>query len=603
MNFFFRNIKFLTNKVHRIKLIIVFFGAFIISLMETVGLGSLAGFVILLTDPSILISKISNPHISEYLENLDFKKLLILSSTIIFFIFLIKNIFTIIFHYFETKTQREVILYLSSSLYKNYLFKDYEYYLKTNPSEIINTTNSIVNRSVAYVFSVMSLLKEFFFIFFILCSLVFIDFKLTLFLFLFFSFFSLVFYNLVKKKLSTQGYKTRILEELELKSLNQGIGSIKYVKLKNLQNFFVNKYFKLQETRHKLEIFISIIGRVPKLIFEILAVVIMSLIVIYFISQNKNITVIIPTLSYLILIIVRMIPAFININSGLTLIKYDKPSVQKIVEEIKDQNFLMATSENPSSKNQDEIDIKHFAFTNISYKFPDSKKNALENISFEINDGEMVGIIGESGAGKSTLINIMMGLLTPTKGHININNQNILDKDYSIVQKKIGFVPQEIYLIDDNIRNNVAFGINESEIDFHKLNECIDKANLREFINHNPEGLDSIIGDRGARISGGQKQRIGIARALYDDPKILIMDEGTSALDNATEENVIEDIIKLRKNKIIILAAHRLSTLQKCDKFILLNEGKIIDQGNKSEFLNRQKQFEKYFIKKKNKND
>ena len=212
MNFFFRNIKFLTNKVHRIKLIIVFFGAFIISLMETVGLGSLAGFVILLTDPSILISKISNPHISEYLENLDFKKLLILSSTIIFFIFLIKNILTIIFHYFETKTQREVILYLSSSLYKNYLFKDYEYYLKTNPSEIINTTNSIVNRSVAYVFSVMSLLKEFFFIFFILCSLVFIDFKLTFFLFLFFSFFSLVFYNLVKKKLSTQGYKTRILE-------------------------------------------------------------------------------------------------------------------------------------------------------------------------------------------------------------------------------------------------------------------------------------------------------------------------------------------------------------------------------------------------------
>ena len=200
MNFFFRNIKFLTNKTHRIKLIIIFFGAFIVSLMETVGLGSLAGFVILLTDPSILISKISNPHISEYLKNLDFKKLLILSSTIIFFIFLIKNILTIIFHYFETKTQREVILYLSSSLYKNYLFKDYEYYLKTNPSEIINTTNSIVNRSVAYVFSVMSLLKEFFFIFFILCSLVFIDFKLTFFLFLFFSFFSLVFYNLVKKK-------------------------------------------------------------------------------------------------------------------------------------------------------------------------------------------------------------------------------------------------------------------------------------------------------------------------------------------------------------------------------------------------------------------
>jgi ATP-binding cassette, subfamily B, bacterial PglK len=599
MNFFFENISFLTNKIQRIKLTIIFFGAFIVSLMEIIGLGSLAGFVVILSDPSILINQISNVYISKYLNSLDFKKLLILSGVIIFLVFLIKNIFTILFHYFEVRTQRNIILYLTSSLYKNYLYRDYEYHLKTNPSEMINTVNSIATRSVAFIFSIISLFKEFFFIFLILCSLVIVDYKLTIFLFIVFSLFSLIFYSLIKKKLSTQGYKTRILEELELQNLNQGIGSIKYIKLKNIQNFFVSNYFKTQKERHRLEIFLSIISKIPKLIFEILAVVILSLIVIYFISQNKSIEIILPTLSYLILIIVRMIPAFININTGLSLIKYDKPSVQKIVKEIRDKKNLLLANKNIKANKNSKIEIKQFEFRDISYKFPDSEKNVLDNISFKINDGEMVGIIGESGAGKSTLINIIMGLLIPTEGNIKINNQNIIDEEYFILQKKIGFVPQEIYLIDDNIKNNIAFGISENKIDFQKLDQCVERANLKEFIAKNSLGLEAVIGDRGARISGGQKQRIGIARALYDDPKILIMDEGTSALDNKTEEKVIEDIVKLKKNRIIILAAHRLSTLEKCDKFILLKEGKIIDQGNKSDFLNRQKQFEKYFIKNK----
>ena len=600
MNFFFENISFLTNKIQRIKLTIIFFGAFIVSLMEIIGLGSLAGFVVILSDPSILINQISNDYISKYLNSLDFKKLLILSGVIIFLVFLIKNIFTILFHYFEVRTQRNIILYLTSSLYKNYLYQDYEYHLKTNPSEMINTINSIATRSVAFIFSIISLFKEFFFIFLILCSLVIVDYKLTVFLFVIFSLFSLIFYSLVKKKLSTQGYKTRILEELELQNLNQGIGSIKYIKLKNIQNFFVSNYFKTQKERHRLEIFLSIISKIPKLIFEILAVVILSLIVIYFISQNKSIEIILPTLSYLILIIVRMIPAFININTGLSLIKYDKPSVQKIVKEIRDKKNLLLANKNIKANKNSKIEIKQFEFRDISYKFPDSEKNVLDNISFKINDGEMVGIIGESGAGKSTLINIIMGLLIPTEGNIKINNQNIIDEEYFILQKKIGFVPQEIYLIDDNIKNNIAFGIDENKIDFQKLGRCVERANLNEFIAKNSLGLESVIGDRGARISGGQKQRIGIARALYDNPKILIMDEGTSALDNKTEEKVIEDIVKLKQNRIIILAAHRLSTLEKCDKFILLHEGKIIDQGNKSEFLNRQKQFEKYFMETKN---
>ena len=251
MNFFFENISFLTNKIQRIKLTIIFFGAFIVSLMEIIGLGSLAGFVVILSDPSILINQISNVYISKYLNSLDFKKLLILSGVIIFLVFLIKNIFTILFHYFEVRTQRNIILYLTSSLYKNYLYQDYEYHLKTNPSEMINTINSIATRSVAFIFSIISLFKEFFFIFLILCSLVIVDYKLTIFLFIVFSLFSLIFYSLVKKKLSTQGYKTRILEELELQNLNQGIGSIKYIKLKNIQNFFVSNYFKTQKERHR----------------------------------------------------------------------------------------------------------------------------------------------------------------------------------------------------------------------------------------------------------------------------------------------------------------------------------------------------------------
>ena len=209
----------------------------------------------------------------------------------------------------------------------------------------------------------------------------------------------------------------------------------------------------------------------------------------------------------------------------------------------------------------------------------------------------MVGIIGKSGAGKSTLTNLILGLFQPTKGNIKFNSSNINNDNLIGWQKQFGYVPQDIYLIDDTIKKNVAFALNDEEIDEKKVLRSLNLSKLSSFVETLPQGIETNLGDRGTRLSGGQKQRIGIARALYDDPEVLILDEATSALDNETEEEFIENLSRYNQDKIIIFIAHRLSTLKNCDKFFLFDSGKIIDQGNKKDFLSRQKQFQPFFDK------
>ena len=209
----------------------------------------------------------------------------------------------------------------------------------------------------------------------------------------------------------------------------------------------------------------------------------------------------------------------------------------------------------------------------------------------------MIGIMGSSGAGKSTLVDLILGLLEPTNGKIKINNLNVNNNLISW-QKMIGYVPQDIYLTDDSIKKNIAFGLYEHEIDEKKIFKSLKSSQLLDFVNALPEGLNTLVGDRGVRLSGGQKQRIGVSRALYNNPDILIMDEATSALDNETEAKLINDIIALKKDKIIIIVAHRLSTLSNCDELFILDQGKLIDHGNIGDLIQRHDNLSHYLKKK-----
>ena len=214
----------------------------------------------------------------------------------------------------------------------------------------------------------------------------------------------------------------------------------------------------------------------------------------------------------------------------------------------------------------------------MSFSYPSRKEFSLSKLSMSIKKGDFVGIIGETGSGKSTLINLIIGLLKPSQGEVEVDQLNI-DSNLSGWYKKIGYVPQSIYLTDDTIRRNIAFGLNENDIDDSLIKESIVKANLEEFIKNLPNGLDTIVGEKGIRLSGGQQQRIGIARALYRDPEILILDEATSSLDQLTEKKIMESIQFLKRKKTLIIVTHRLSTVQNCDRILFIEKGKIIKQG------------------------
>ena len=284
----------------------------------------------------------------------------------------------------------------------------------------------------------------------------------------------------------------------------------------------------------------------------------------------------------------RLIPAFNLIISSLSSRRFATAAVKIVSDVIKntpiEENFQnIDTSQHNIEENffKDKIILK-----DVSFSHENSNMKILEEISIEINQGQCVGIIGKSGAGKSTLIDLILGLIKPVTGKIFIDNKELKNKIQDW-QKLIGYVPQDIYLLDDTIRNNIAFGLNENDIDDEIISKSIKLAKLDTFVNSLPEKEDTIVGNRGVKVSGGQKQRIGIARALYNNPKVLILDEATSSLDPENERQIMDEINVMSKERTLIIITHRHVSVVKCDIVYLLDKGKIIDKGSYKDLLNR----------------
>ena len=316
--------------------------------------------------------------------------------------------------------------------------------------------------------------------------------------------------------------------------------------------------------------------KLPKIVFEFLAVSLIVFLIITFTLLNKNTGELFTLLSLMAVAVVRLLPSFNQLSISFALFGSYKKSFEIISQDIESYFSRIKIKQNLNSlekvkqSNNNLIDIK---IDNVSFNYDENKNPVLKGISLEIKRGEMIGLVGKSGAGKSTLINLILSLLEPKKGKIIFPNQ-----------KKCGFVPQDIFLLDTSLRNNIALGQKEEDINEKKLKDVIHKSELTNFVKKHNKGFDLILGERGIRISGGEKQRIGLARTLYSDKKILILDEATSSLDNYTEKLIMDSIINLKKDLTIIIVAHRLTTLRHCDRVIYLEEGYIKDQG-KLEYL------------------
>ena len=384
-----------------------------------------------------------------------------------------------------------------------------------------------------------------------------------------------------RQTLISRGEQVQFLRGDQLRTINHSLGSIRETKVLNRENYLTNLFTRQVDAIEKHSFFLYFLSQTPRIFLEFIAVFAVALMAIIFVLINLSNEQILPTISLLAVCAIRLIPAFNLIVSSLSARRFSMPELKLISREMAN----VQTEDKFRNKNliEEKSYKKYFfkdqiKFENVFFSHENSNTKILQNISLEIRQGQKVGIIGKSGAGKSTLIDLILGLIKPTKGKILIDNLN-LDYNLRDWQKQIGYVPQDIYLLDDTIRNNIAFGLNKNDINQEAILKSIELSRLKDYVNSLEKKENTVVGNRGIKVSGGQKQRIGIARALYHNPKILILDEATSSLDTINERKIMEEIYNTTRNITLIVVTHRHKSVSSCDKIYLLDNGKIIDEG------------------------
>ena len=407
---------------------------------------------------------------------------------------------------------------------------------------------------------------------------------ITLIIFCLISFLALAYILLFKNKLDKLGKSSQNIRGLQLTYLSQAFGAIKDIIVMGKKNFILEIFNRENKIYESNNMFVTILSKFPKLIFEIFAIfsIFIFIFIISFTGIEKN--QIIVLLSLIAVAIARIMPSYNLIASSINRIQFIKPSLNLVYEEIKKIDF----ENNDPQKSEGELIFKgEIILKDVCFGYEENQNFLINNFNEKISLGSVVGITGPSGSGKTTLINLITGFFNPKNGKILMNGKNV-GQSKSLWMDCIGYVGQDVYLLDESIKKNIAFGVNENEIDIEKINYAIRIARLDETIQTLKDGIETVVGDRGVRISGGQKQRIGIARAIYRDPKIMILDEATSSLDNKLELEIISSLIQNKKDMTIVMVAHRLTTLKDCKKIFYLDQGKLIRTFNSYDELNNQ---------------
>ncbi|WP_415299682.1 ABC transporter ATP-binding protein [Candidatus Pelagibacter sp. Uisw_134_02] len=566
-----KDLNSILNKKQKLYLIFIYFSAFIVSLLEVASIGSLVGFITMLSNPIFLIEKIPLETLRLILLSMDKSAIAIYASVTLVVIFLFKNIFLFLFYYAESHINKNLTVDFCKNVLRSILNKPYIFHTLNNPANSITSSTAIVRRSMTYIFSNLVLFREVLTMLFLMTTLLFFNAKLSIITFALLIFFTLLFYFFIKEKMKILGAKANRYEENILRYLKETFSSIKLIKLSNKNEFWIKRFFIQNNRLYSAHVISYLIGRSPKIILELFSVTTIVIIFMSFVLAGKQIEDVLPILTLIVLIVIRSIPGFININLSINNINYNHKAIIETLSILIEDKNKKRLNQN-LIPNKEILELNNIELKNISYSYNDNAK-IFDNVSFKISKGEIVGISGVTGSGKSTLVDIILGLLKVNKGEVLINNTKINENTFNNL--RIGYVPQDTYLSDESIAANIAFSLESDDIDFDEIQRVLHEASLTEFVNGLPDKENTLIGEAGVRLSGGQKQRLGLARALYNNPSLLILDEATSSLDYKTEEKIIKEIIKLKKNKIIIMIAHRVNTLENCDKIFTVKDGKV----------------------------
>jgi len=531
------------------------------SIMETVGISAIMPFISLASQPNLLAS-------GWYKKMFDFtgfdsfESFIITLGFIIIFFYYFRAVYVPFFAYSINRFSFGIYKSISKNVFKTILSISYKAYVQKNSAEQIRTVTEETKDVGLLVLHIMEFFSELFTILLIYTVIVIINWKMTLVITVVLSFIVLFMLSILTKKNKKIGEKRFESGRTTYRIIKESLGNIKYIKLKGNEEGILQTYETAAGTRARAEVFYYVFGALPKGILESIGFSLLIAAVMFFFFRYHDASAAIPIITMYALALYRILPSIHRMVQNIGQIFY----LQKTLENV-NENLLQQTECEESAP----LDFRYsIRFENIGFRYM-SGNEVIKGISFAVKKGEKIAITGESGGGKSTLIDIITGIHKPVSGNIIIDDTVLSDKNIRSWRMKIGYIPQSIYLFDGTVAENVSFA---SVPDEGKIIRALQRANIWDFLTQK-EGIHTRVGDGGIQLSGGQQQRIGIARALYDDPEVLVLDEATSSLDTETEKKIMDEIYNVSENKTLIVIAHRLSTVERCDRRIRIENGRI----------------------------
>lgn len=551
-------------------------------LLETLGVSLLLPVVSAFMDPEAIMENELVGKITAVLDIQTSKQLIIYMLVVLIALYVFKNTYLLFLTYvqntFVTRNRNRMI----SRVMREFLNRPYEDYLGADIPTVFRLTDSDIPNAFQLILVMIQMITEIVVAVSLCIVLVLTSPLLCLFIVTIFLGMTLIITKKLKPRLNRIGHRNQTIQSRIAKWRIQSIYGLKDVKVLHREEFFVRNYYESGAIGANVARNYAVLNNLPRLMIETIFMASMFLFILLYMLRGGDITVLVPQLTAFAMAAVRMLPGINRINTYLSEIAYAQPCLDYLYDNLNesmkmDVNGSVTGLDGKTGEQKPELTLQdRIVLDHITYAYPNTDKNIFTDAHMEVKKGQSVGIMGPSGAGKSTIVDILLGLLHIQGGSITCDGRNIFD-NYPSWLARIGYIPQSIYLIDESIRDNIAFGIDGDKIDDQRIWEVLEEAQLKEFVEELPEGLDTTIGDRGVRISGGQRQRLGIARALYHNPEILVFDEATSALDTDTEKAVMDAINSFHGRKTMVIIAHRLNTIAKCDVIYKVEDEKITE--------------------------
>lgn len=550
---------------------IVLLGMLIVGmLLEMLSLGMVIPMIIAMTKIETLVGNTTVRNILDFLGNPTQSQIILILLGVMVLVYLIKTGYLLFLAWKQSNFAQHISMNLSRRLFDGYLRQPYSFHLQRNSSALYRNVLGEVDLFTSVIQAILLLQTNISIFLGIFISILIVEPAGASLIFSFFFVFAFAYFRLIKKRLVAWGNKRQYHDTLRSKHLMQGLNGVKDIKILGRENFFIRQFEFHNSESFGIGIKVNVFQQAPRLLLELLAIIGLALFLGFIIMLGRPLYLLLPIIGIFVAAAFRLIPAIGSVMSAIQTMRYANSVINLMYNEVNSFDMIEKT-------HHSDVDIpfrREIVFNNVSFAYPGMEVKLLDNVSLTIRKNDMIGLIGESGAGKSTMVDLLLGFYQPDGGFIEIDGTDIATSMRKW-QKQIGYVPQTIYLTDDTIAANIAFGIAKDEIDTNALQNAVDIAQLNQFVNELPDGINSIVGERGVRISGGQRQRIGIARALYHNPEVLILDEATSALDVETEKWVMQAINELQHNKTIIIITHRLSTVENCDLVYKLEKGRL----------------------------